>query len=67
MFYRGSTPEEDRSSCPLPGRCEPLRNGHRGVPHAETELVIERRVRLCQAEKIEHFTEFQLHGPVAGL
>lgn len=67
LLLRRGPLEKVRHPGPLPGRYQPLGDRHRGVPDAEAQPVTQRRLRLCQAEKVEHFSKLQLHGPAPGL
>lgn len=67
LLLRRGTLEKVRHPGALPGRDQPLGDRHRGLPDAEAQPVAQRRLRLCQAEKVEHFPQLQLHGPAPGL
>lgn len=51
----------------LPSRHQSLGHRHGGVPDAEAQPVAERRLRLRQAQEVQHLAQLQLHGPTLGL
>ncbi len=51
----------------LPSRHQSLGHRHGGVPDAEAQPVAQRRLRLRQAQEIQHLAQLQLHGAAFGL